>query len=304
MANSYHPIPLQRFGLLNDDPSPATRVFSEDPTTDAEASVRQVLENTTTPEGEVYFSGFDSSVTLSSADVDDIATGEGWMAAQTGVKLVGIVGDFAIQAHEDIPIRTPERLNVTEPALAEAEYLMQTQGGARGTHGMIISRNLLTYLQEEDSSGNLAGGWADTDSSGVADGYTATDLNSEAFTGGVQEFYVDTGAGTGSLNVTIPFPIDDQEVTLSAEFTQLHADGDNAIRIEALDGSKSLIGSAFTDKSVGSTGRVFADLTTPANTHYLKCYPARVTNVTTNNTKAKIKDPCLRVDGKTEYVKK
>lgn len=301
---SYHHIALDRFGLLNDSPSPTTRVFSEDPTDEASAAVRQLVESTQTPEGELYFTGFRSDVSLRSADVDDLSQGDTYQSGQTGVKLVGIVGDFFVLFHQDTRIRVAERLDVTTPNLAEADYMMRREGGGRGGHGAIITRNLLTYLQEEDSSGNLAGGWADTDSDNIADGYTATDTTSESFSSGVQEFFVDTGDGSGSINVTVPFPLDNIKVTLSANHTQVHDDGSQAIRIEALDSNGSVLSGGTSDTSVSSTGRKHADLTTPTGTHQLKLYPARVTSVSANNSKAKVKDPALRLNGSTTYVQK
>jgi len=303
MPQSYHPVPLQAFGLIDDSVSPAPRVFSGDPTGDAEADVRQPIDGgPTTPEDEPYFVGFESSVGFASADVADLPQGETFMTGQTPVKLVGLAGDFFVVFHRGTRVMTPERLDITQPSLAQADYAMRRSGGGRGDHGAIISRNLLTYLQEEGANGQLAGGWADADTDNTPDGYTETNLNSTAWNSGVYEGFVDTGSGTGSLNVTVPFPVDGAEVTVSVQADQVHGDGDQAIRIEALDETESVITGGVSDVTYSSTGRTSATLTTPDGTHYLKVYPVRVTNVTANNTKFQIQDPCLRPGTADTYV--
>lgn len=285
-----------KYGLIDTDDSPSTRVYVKDVHSDTSATLRQVPDRDTDTDGATIFAGFRSEVGLASADVSGVTQVETWMTDFSDVELVGITPDHLVQWYNPSRLTGTEMLDTTETNLAEHEVSMVQDGGDQQSHDVYITRNGLLFLAPEN------GGWADTDSSGVADGYTATDLTGTAFTSGVQEFYVDTGDGSGSINATLPFPIDGVTVTLSANHTQIHDDGSQAIRIEALDSSGSQID--FTDKSVSSTGRKFAELTTPSDTYELKVYPARVTGVSANTTKAKVKDPALRVDGGTSYVKR
>jgi len=289
---------ISKFGIINETPSPSVRAFQADVESGdiTEASFREGMSNDEDPEGVPYIGGMASEIAFGGLDQSPKSQAETWSFNQTPVQMVAVTPDLFIQWYSAQRLLTDQSIDVTQVNLEAGMYMMTREGGDHTSHNVYVSRNGLLYLAP------TSGGWDDSDSSGVADGYTTADLNGTAFSSAVQEFYVDTGDGSGSLYVDVPFPVDNVEVTLSAEHTQIHDDGDQAIRIEALDGSKSLIGSNFSDVGVSSTGRKHADLTTPSGTYYLRCYPARVTSVSANTSKAKVKNPALRVDGSSTYV--
>lgn len=296
---------LIRFGLIEDSASPANRVFVDDPSSEATMSVRNVPERDTDPDGAPYFVGFRSESGLSAVDVGGLSQADTWLTGQTAVKMVAVTPDAFVQWINASRIRPVQQLPVSEARLIRADYGMVQDGGDLSSHDVYLTRNGLYHLAPTDSNGQLAGGWADTDSNNTPDGYTETNLTGGSFSSGTYAANVDTANGSdGSLNVTIPFPVDNEKVTLSAQVNTLHDDGTNAIRIEALDASKNTLSGGTSDTSFSSTGRKHADLTTPSGTYYLKCYPIRVTGASSETTKFDIQDPCLRVDGGTSYLQK
>lgn len=295
---------LHKFGLINDAPSPSERVFVTEVSDESEAAVRQVPDRETDPNGETVFSSFESSIGFSSLDLGGQSQAETWMNSRTAVKAVGLLREAFVQWYEPARIQPITQYTVTEAALIKAEYSMTRDAGDLESHGVYLARNGLYHLAPLDANGQLAGGWADADSDNSPDGYTETALTGTAWNTGVYEGFVDTGAGTGSLNATLPFPVDGAKVTLSVQIDQVHDDGNQAVRIEALDETKSSITGGVSDVTVSTTGRKSATLTTPEGTHFLKVYPVRVTSATANTAKFQIQDPCLRRGTATAYVAK
>lgn len=304
MANSYVVGKLEAFALMDDAASPSTRVEVHDVHSDTSANFRQVPDRDTDPDDATIFSSFRSVMSLAAADIDNFSQAETWLTGYTPVKMVGVTPDLFYQWYKATRIVPREKLTPAEAALVQGEYAMTRDAGDRSSHGVYVTRNGLLHLAPVGANGQLAGGWADTDSNNTPDGYTETSLVSTAWNSGVYEGFVDTASGTGSLNATIPFGLDGVDVTLSVQVDQVHGDGNQAIRIEALDASGSTITGGISDVTYSSTGRKNATLTTPDGTHSLKVYPVRVTSVTANNSKFKIQDPCLRRGSATSYVAK
>jgi len=289
---------FERYGLIDTEADPTRRVFVADVHEDTEGSLRAVPDRDQDPDGSTIFAGFRSEVTIASADLDGVSQIETWMRNFEDVELVAVTPDHLVQWYNPSRLLGTEELDITETNLVQSRATMVQDGGDQQDHDVYITRNGLLSLAPQN------GGWADTDSNDTPDGYTETSLNSTAWNSGVYEGFVDTGSGTGSLNVTIPFPLDNVDVTLSVQADQIHDDGAQAIRIEALDSSGSTITGGVSDVTYSTTGRKSVDLTTPSDTHQLKVYPVRVTSVSSNTTKFKIQDPALRVDGETSFVKR
>jgi len=150
---SYLTTKLDRFGLINDAPSTAERVFVEHPSTESSAEVRQVPDTDTDPDGATYFSGFRSVFELASVDVDGISQAETWMTGYTPVKAVAIMPGFVVQWDTATRLRARDTLTPEEAALVQAEYAMIRDGGDQSTHGVYLTRNaLLPY----DTSGAVS----------------------------------------------------------------------------------------------------------------------------------------------------
>lgn len=292
----YNNVSLQKFGLIDDNASPATRVSVSDTHEDTSGTFRAAMTPSSDTEGIGYVAAFRSIAEFAAADLDGIAQAETYTTGHTDVQMVAVTPDLIIQWYRDDRVHVNEPKDFSQVSIATGMYTMIREGGKMQDHDVYVGNNGLHHLAPEN------GGWNDSDNDNTPDGYTATSLVSEDFTSNVYSAFVDTTSGTGSLNVTIPFPIDDEDVTLSVQVDQVHDDGTQAVRIEALDASKSTITGGIKDVTISTTGRKSATLTTPSDTHYLKLYPARVTSVSANTSKFQIQDPALRVDGETTHT--
>jgi len=278
------------------------RVFVRDVSPETSIDPRQVMEVNEDPDGATVFSAFESTWELSAFDLEGQDVAEGWMTAHEPVQGVAVLeGAFVIW---DEPTRIVQRdaLSPGEAALVRADYVMRRALGGRTSHGVYLTRNALFPLAPVDGNGELAGGWADVDRDDVPDGYTEDDLQSGAFSNGVYEAFGDTATGTGELPTDLVFPVEGATVTLSVDVTQLHDDGDTRISLITLDSNKAFLSTQRA--TVTSTGRSSVTITTDPGTHYLRVQPLDLNGVTAQNAKAKVKDPCLRVDGSDQYVPK
>jgi hypothetical protein len=140
---SYLSTPLQRFGLLNEQPTTPERAFVEEVSDESSAEIRQVPDRNTDTEGETVFSSFRSVVELSAYDIGDLPTVEQWMTARQPVKLVATTPDVIIQWTEATRVRGRPVLTPEEAALVEAEYAMTRDAGGKDTHGVYLTRNAL-----------------------------------------------------------------------------------------------------------------------------------------------------------------
>ena len=284
-------VPLEKFGLINDDVSPAVRVFSDAPHEESEFS-QTVPQRDVSPKQDFYFSGYRSELSLASADVEGITQAETWMTSYTSVKLVGIGAGYFIQWYDASRLRIREAMPIDEARITRGEYMMTKDGGDRQTHNVYLSRNGLTHLAPAN------GGWVDADNDDVPDGYSQLQINSSSFSGGVFSATTDQAS---DINATMPMPVGNAEVTFSVEFTQLHPDATNQFRVVTQDESGNTITENI--EGVTSTGRKSKTVTIDTNTHFLKVKPVQLVSVGSSGT-AKIKDPCLRADGSDQYVPK
>lgn len=293
-----------KYGLIDVDASPADRVFVADVHEDTQATIRDVIQNDADPDGATYFSGFQSEVALATPDLAGLSQGETWMTGFEDVELVAITPDHFIQWYNPGRLVVREQHAVGETNLAESMAMLTQMGGDNTTHDVYATRNALFHLAP------TSGGWDDSDNDGVPDGYgLSQNVKSQAFASNVYEFFVDTASGsTGYRGVQIPFPLDGVTVTLSVEFTQLHDDGTNKLRIEAVDSDGSTVQTSA-ETTVSSTGRKSVEFTTPTAggsgaTYYLNIFPARVESATAETAKVKVKNPCLRADGSSTFVER
>jgi len=293
---------INRFGLINDASSPEERVYTPDVHAETSISPRQVQEVDEDPEGATIFSAFESTWELSAFDIEGVDQAETWMTEHTPVKGVAVLEDAFVIWDEPTRIVSKDTLTPGEAALVRGDYVMRRAVGDRTDHGVYLTRNALLPLAPENANGELAGGWADTDGDGTPDGYTEADLTSTSFSSGVYEAYGDIAPAGGDLQVDLDFPVEGAEVTLSVDVVQLHDDGDTRITLTTLDKNGAFL--TIERTTVTSPGRASVSITTDPDTHYLRVQPLDLNFVTAQNAKAKIKDPCLRVDGGTAYVPK
>ena len=134
---------LNRFGLLNDAPSPSERVYVRDVHSETTADIRQVPDRDTDTDGATIFSSFRSTFELSAADIAGLPQAETWMASRTPVKAVLALEDAFVQWVEPTRIVATDTLTPGEAALVRADYVMTRDAGNQSSHGVYLTRNAL-----------------------------------------------------------------------------------------------------------------------------------------------------------------
>ena len=197
---------LDRFGLLNDSPSPSERVYVRDVHSETTADVRQVPDRDTDTDGAIIFSSFRSTFELSAADIAGLPQAETWMASRTPVKAVLALKGAFVQWVEPTRIVATDTLTPGEAALVRADYVMTRDAGNQSSHGVYLTRNALAPLGVTGSViGQLA--WP---VDGVALTLSATDADTLAIdaldeTGSVLDSVTDSpSGGRASVDFTTP----------------------------------------------------------------------------------------------------
>lgn len=179
----------------------------------------------------------------------------------------------------------PEEVPQFDPESEDYPYRIRYQ--VRG--GTQIGRGINALYAYQKSQGNST--FADSDSNGEADGFTNSGIETTSFSGGVQTL-TDTSGG-GSFYIDIPFPFENIELTLAAEYTLASGSPDMVLRY--LDNADATLASHITSVSAA---RISAQGVSPANT-----FTARL--LLADGSAAfdlTVKEPSLRNDGKTAYV--
>jgi len=220
-----------------------------------------------------------------------------WADNDTPIQMVAVGPAQILQWHNKKRLQTnPSEAAAAGPAETARLHLQSTD--APDSHHVYWSRNALFY-----NNWNQEVGFLDIDSDSIPDGYTYSSgaLSGEAVNGGVYEAHGPTDGTTAERGDELLMPLPNAQTwTLSVEVTQLHADGDTAIALLALDSTGSVVASQETVAS--STGRISAEITAPDTTYELRAVVLRVKNASSQTSKAKVKEPALRVDGATSYV--
>lgn len=141
--------------------------------------------------------------------------------------------------------------------------------------------------------------WADTDSSGVADGWVLkSSPTSNSFASGIQTV-ADGGTGRG-IELDIVFPVSNIPVTYTMEQVSGRTNG-SLIRILTRNFSDSIITNTNESIVEGATGRQAVTATTDAYIYSLT-YDYITDGSTGTNTDFEIRLPAVRLNGSTEYV--
>ena len=220
-----------------------------------------------------------------------------WADDDTPIEMVAVGPAQVLQWYNATRLST----NPSEEAAAgptETARLHLRRTDSPDGHGVYWSRNALFY-----NNWNEEGGFVDSNSDGVPDGYTyaSGSLSGEAVSGGVYEAFGPTDGSTAERGDEVLMPLPRAQTwTLSVEVTQLHGDGQTFIALEAVDAGGSVVASQETEAT--STGRITAEITAPDATYELRAIVLRVKNASAQNQKAKVTEPALRVDGGTSYV--
>jgi len=178
----------------------------------------------------------------------------------------------------------------------------------RKSHGIMITKRGTPGF--DPSTGIHSGGvkaganglglyvWGDADSSGVADGWSATGFTTSTFATGTQTLEADTTQR--DFERAIYFPFESEQITFAINNdSRTGTYTTEQIELEFVDSSDSVISSQTTTFS--STGRKIVTGTTPANTVQVVCrLSLKATSGTVTN---EVSDPSLRIGTETTYTK-
>lgn len=257
-------------------------------------------EGPASPTGGSVSVGDFSEVEIVFVDVAGKSQLETWRTNDTPVSLVAAGEQAAIQWYEtDIISELEEQPVFDQHAdLNRYRFVMRRQG--HGIHDIYKGTNLLRAVNHQVGSSFLNDSWQDSDSSGVADGYsTNNNTSNESFGSDVQSFDTASNGNASHINATIEFPVSGVDLTLSSNLTQLHSSEDDVVKINFFDSNNSGLSASST--TVSSTGRASVTNTTPSSIFDLRVDTHRVNNSSTTET-VKHKLPALRLDGGTSHV--
>lgn len=265
---------------------------------ETQAQVRNIADtDETDANGQPYFAGYDSSMTLVSADLTDITQLEAWLTANERIRAVAIGFQRNVQWYEDDRILSQTEFGDGPGEIDVVSASMSRMSDA-ASHAIYGNVNLLQFA-----------GWrgSDEDSNGVPDEYTNDGFTGVDFTdadgdGTEEQFegFAPTGGGEASLYKDVVLPIPGAPLTLSALFNQLHDDGTTYIEVQTLDFADSVLQTET--ETVSATGRASVSVTTHADTYKVRCKVVKVDSASANTSKAEVADPALRVDGSEVFV--
>lgn len=144
--------------------------------------------------------------------------------------------------------------------------------------------------------------WGDADSSGVADGWTAS-LFTTSFASGQQTLTADDGASENTFKRAIWFPFEGVELTYSINIDTLADDTnyDTDIEITFYDASDVVIFSQST--AVSATGRKSVTATVPDGTVWIECDVGVILTGTGSTANTVVSDPMLAIGTSTTYTR-
>lgn len=178
------------------------------------------------------------------------------------------------------------RFKVTFKTLPYREIDDSRKGG-----GLHVGENLLALYK-----------FVDSDSDGVADGFTNDGFDSASFSNGVQSLSANADGGTARLNFEkLFFPFDGDQLTFAINVDAYTNNGHSeSILIEYLDETGSV---TQTDSvSVSSTGRKIVNSTIPSDAvEVVVAFRSNDTGSASGTSDYELSDPLLSVDGDDTY---
>jgi len=281
-----------------------------------------------------YAAGLRSEAEIVFLDVDDVAsTIQDWQSNDKKVRLAAAGASKNILWEEDtIPQIEPVTIEGAIGGRSDGYVVTMTHKTGRGsTHSVYGLTNLLAKLASRTDS------WEDTGGDGEPDGYTSS-FQDDTFSGDVFEGTTRSSGAPDQLRVRVDFPIENVNVILSHEFTQLHPDTNelqilfkdnvpawdkpgtyNGAAPRALavyDGDLYAANRGSDDVSrwdvfgttlstlsqtVTATGRKSVSGDTPTNVYTIELLLQRVSSISQIGTQ-KGRLPAFRTDGETEHI--
>lgn len=188
---------------------------------------------------------------------------------------------FVLDKASFVPEPTPQFDPASEDYPFQVRYVLNA--------GTQIAQGINGLQSYQKSQGRQT--FNDTTDNGEADGFTNNGVETTTFSGGVQALNNSTGAG--SFYIDIPFPFEGLTVAQAAEYTLTSGTPDMVLRYLD-DGGATL--ASFAQSISGS--RVSASGESPANS-----FTARMILAESGSAyELTVKEPSLRVDGKTDWT--
>lgn len=213
-----------------------------------------------------------------------------WYEAGTRVQAVcaaSSAGGRNLQWYENTRISECLPVEITGQVQGESRFVRVLMTHTATGAAIYNNVNLLAYL-----------GWSASGT--IADGYTVGASGATgSFSDGVQTLTDSSGTATLAPTSLPPFPIEGVTLTLSTDFVALHAAGADAVSIDALGYDNTVLETA--SQAAAGTGRVGVSVLLPSGVYAVLPFVVEVTGISGAGN-VQIKEPCLRVDGSTEYV--
>lgn len=213
-------------------------------------------------------------------ELDTLDTLHAWRDAETPVRFVALGHQMNAQGYTSAYLRTMPAPSAVSTLAGEDVEIRLTDV----TASWYRYANLMQYL-----------GW-DTLTGTVPTGYTNSGLTTGTFT---NDTYSGTtpASGTAGFYVDVICPVPGATLSLVVNVTSAFSGtGTDTIYIDALDFSGSSLTNSGSDITTAGTYKV--NLTLPASTYKVRCWPMRITSISGAGTFA-LKYPTLRVDKET-----
>ena len=188
---------------------------------------------------------------------------------------------FVLDKASFVPEPTPQFDPASEDYPYQVRYVLNA--------GTQIAQGINGLYSYQKSQGRQT--FNDTTGNGEADGFTNDGVETTTFSGGVQT--LNNSTGSGSFYIDIPFPFEGLTVAQAAEYALTSGTPDMVLRYLD-DGGATLASFA---QSI-SSDRVSASGESPANS-----FTARmILSESGSAYELTVKEPSLRVDGKTDWT--
>lgn len=214
-----------------------------------------------------------------------------WQDARTRLSMVAIGESLAIQWYEtDLIDVRPVSMGGAVAGRGD-RYAFEILREGHGRHAIYKQQNLLGHLR-----------WRDSDSSGVADGYTSSGTATFAWDSVNGEQDVTGNSVNAGIYADIVFPIGAGfTLRFSVDVNDTHVDNDRVqidVQARTFAGS-SIVTSVLTP--VG-TGRKGLNRATEASAYTYRVWPGKIPATVSTSDTISLADPALRVDGLDTYT--
>lgn len=245
-----------------------------------------------------YISQWRHRVQFASSDWDAFDTLKGFKDDHIAVQAVAAAESLNcanLQWYESVQIKELRKVPKARRADGDSHFIVVLE--FEGDENAAIFNNV-NLLHQTNVNGVVVTGFVDGDANNLADGYSINGaIVSNSFAAGVQT--LESDSQYDSIYRAIVFPINNIKFTISSELVSVHPSGTTLGLL-----SKNKAGTVLSSKFSGvSVGRRNTFLSVTDSTFYtLEARPLDSGASVASAGSASFKEPCLRIDGSSEYI--